>query len=638
MNRGKESLRIARSACESCGHLKPGNNCGKWSGHWTRPEIYSRPNIFDAESSCPIGKWGPEKTEPEPPTPLVRRVPEKKSDEPFVWATGITTSYREKATLSRSLKSIERAGWSDVHVFADGECRVPYRCPITRRVPNVGAFSNWWLSLQELVHRRPEATHYALFQDDVILCRGARERVETLNADGVLSLYQSSHHASEYCQEFAGGAKFVGALALVIPREVAYRMVVSDLGLTHRLRKQRSNDYIDGGIGHWCRENKVPLTIHGPSLAQHIGETSTLGHREEPSSTFVGEHFDASKMPILKPDKRIGLVGFNTAQGLGYVNRDIAKFLGLRRWIVTAHSRFPMLDLPDGVDCRICPWKADDDDIRSWLHGLDVVVFVEVVQDNLPRIAQEMGIKTACIPMVEWLPTENQWTKHIDLWLAATLHSYNQLLAVGVKGEVAYCPWPIDVEAFDFRQRTRCERYVFAHGNGGPRDRKGGKIVAEAARLAPDVPLIVYSQVQDGLTSSLTEDVHWPKTVDFRGAVPSPADLYRDGDVFVLPSRWEGLGLQLFECQAAGMPLITTDAPPMNEANPWRRLPSTPNRVRLSHDYPSHDVSPEDLVRIMRENLGADIADASQSSREWVEERRDWRTNAEKIRGIILGD
>ncbi len=37
-------------------------------------------------------------------------------------------------------------------------------------------------------------------------------------------------------------------------------------------------------------------------------------------------------------------------------------------------------------------------------------------------------------------------------------------------------------------------------------------------------------------------------------------------DVCLAPSRWEGLGLPLYEAIAFGMPAITNDAPPMNEA------------------------------------------------------------------------
>ena len=159
--------------------------------------------------------------------------------------------------------------------------------------------------------------------------------------------------------------------------------------------------------------------------------------------------------------------------------------------------------------------------------------------------------------------------------------------------------------------------------------------MAEAARLVPEIPLIVYSQVQCGITSGLNVDVDWPETVDFRGAVDSPSALYNDGDVFILPSRWEGLGLQLFECQAAGMPLITTDGPPMNEANPWKRLPCVPSRVRLAYDYVSFDVSPRDVAHVMQKTIGADISLASTDARDWVTRHRDWHTQATSILDAI---
>src|SRR5439155_10284245 len=36
-------------------------------------------------------------------------------------------------------------------------------------------------------------------------------------------------------------------------------------------------------------------------------------------------------------------------------------------------------------------------------------------------------------------------------------------------------------------------------------------------------------------------------------------------DAFLAPSRWEGLGLHLYEAAAFGVPVITNDNPPMNE-------------------------------------------------------------------------
>jgi 1,2-diacylglycerol 3-alpha-glucosyltransferase len=41
--------------------------------------------------------------------------------------------------------------------------------------------------------------------------------------------------------------------------------------------------------------------------------------------------------------------------------------------------------------------------------------------------------------------------------------------------------------------------------------------------------------------------------------------LFATADVCVAPSRWEGLGLHLYEAMALGLPVITNDNPPMNE-------------------------------------------------------------------------
>ncbi len=41
--------------------------------------------------------------------------------------------------------------------------------------------------------------------------------------------------------------------------------------------------------------------------------------------------------------------------------------------------------------------------------------------------------------------------------------------------------------------------------------------------------------------------------------------LFAASEICVAPSRWEGLGLHLYEAMALGLPVITNDAPPMNE-------------------------------------------------------------------------
>jgi 1,2-diacylglycerol 3-alpha-glucosyltransferase len=51
------------------------------------------------------------------------------------------------------------------------------------------------------------------------------------------------------------------------------------------------------------------------------------------------------------------------------------------------------------------------------------------------------------------------------------------------------------------------------------------------------------------------------------GDLPTPEylRLFASADAIVAPSRWEGLGLHLFEATALGIPIVTNDNPPMNE-------------------------------------------------------------------------
>ena len=83
----------------------------------------------------------------------------------------------------------------------------------------------------------------------------------------------------------------------------------------------------------------------------------------------------------------------------------------------------------------------------------------------------------------------------------------------------------------------------------------------------PDARLIVKGQVErelDTLERGAKRDGRVEVILD-----DLPADehlrLFAAADVCVAPSRWEGLGLHLYESMGLGLPVVTNDAPPMNE-------------------------------------------------------------------------
>ncbi len=155
-------------------------------------------------------------------------------------------------------------------------------------------------------------------------------------------------------------------------------------------------------------------------------------------------------------------------------------------------------------------------------------------------------------------------------------------------------------------------------------------MIAEAARLAPDVPILVRSQ-----TDQLPP---LPPNVEVViGDMLDPANLYDEGDVCLQPSRWEGLGLSLLECQARGLPLVTADASPMNEHRPFRVARSYVTEARLygRRGVPSHEVDPVDLARIMCELHGSDISKASLEARRYVESCHSWPSARTQLLQIL---
>lgn len=76
----------------------------------------------------------------------------------------------------------------------------------------------------------------------------------------------------------------------------AERMIETTL-----LRDYARQSAVDGIIGKWARRQGVDVFFCYPSLADHIGDTSTI-HPKAPnagtrrSSTFVGEKYDATDL------------------------------------------------------------------------------------------------------------------------------------------------------------------------------------------------------------------------------------------------------------------------------------------------------------------------------------------------------
>jgi glycosyltransferase involved in cell wall biosynthesis len=343
----------------------------------------------------------------------------------------------------------------------------------------------------------------------------------------------------------------------------------------------------------------------------------------------------------------IGLVGCGSASGLGYLDWDLAQQGLIDTWLLVEDPRRPPVEMT-AVHERIVRVRADPDErvVRRWLRDLDWVAWGESSRLRcLPRLARAMGIRVACIPMWEWTSPIDEQLRDVDLLICPTLHAFRVFTdwkkRFGFRWQIAHFPWPVSADRFQFRLRQRCQRFVFVNGHGGVWasdienhrrlcPRKGLDIVLGAAALAPEIPWTVYTQDDLGATP--------PPNVEVRMDIADHAELYREGDVCVQPSRWEGIGLPLLECQMAGMPLITVDAPPMNEYHALHCLSPAPwtwGYLTAGQPMRIPIMSSEALADIVRKLYGCDLRAASAAAHKWVRDERSWDQAAPRWREIF---
>jgi hypothetical protein len=188
-----------------------------------------------------------------------------------------------------------RSGWDRLHLFVDGDMPIPTefdRFCAVRRIPQVGAWQNYVLSLRQLLILEPDADTLMMVQDDVLFpgVPAIRGYVETMpwpsQAPALVSLYCSAHYTAVEPGWCAWTSIWeYGALAFVFPRELA-EAFLSDQGV--RGYGARPTAWGTGGIdtiiGQWAGRSGVTIYRPTPSLVQHIGDVSALW----PTSRAVG--------------------------------------------------------------------------------------------------------------------------------------------------------------------------------------------------------------------------------------------------------------------------------------------------------------------------------------------------------------
>lgn len=571
-------------------------------------------------------------------------------------ASAILTAPRKNSTLKASLHSLAAAGFRCI-IRAEPNSDIPdeYQKYVVFNRVKLGVLRNMYETLEFLVQSYSKATVLAIFQDDIQISAGVAKWLEgELWPDWcpVASLYTPNCYAdkkSGWRILKLGFYRTFGALGLLWRRDAAIDFLRNEQVKSHV--RQHPNRNADATVGYWALQRGHGIAYHTPSLVRHTGDTSTLrdwNFGPQVSVEIPEQVEDIPRITIKQSTPEICLIGWNTAQGLGYMNRDIAKHLNIKTWIIPKHPRF--VELPDTGqgDVEIVHTTQDPpvEAMREWLVRHDWILFCEYpFIKNLPGLAREAGVPVACIPMLEWMNPRYEWAKFVDLFIAPNkqceriLKTWRRIY--GFTWRIEQVDWPIEIEKFPYRQREKCESFLFNNGTGGSKGksrqgymlppRKGLDVVVKAASLVRDIPVFIRSQVSN--VPELTENVK------LLGPSADNSQLYDLGDMSIQPSRFEGLGLQAIESQAAGIPVITTDAPPMNEHNPASVIPASPMEFSLSGEWlEGYEPDAVKLAEIMKSYYGKDISELSRASRDWVVRTHSWEAAGPKIMNFFIGE
>lgn len=275
--------------------------------------------------------------------------------------------------------------------------------------------------------------------------------------------------------------------------------------------------------------------------------------------------------------KRIGFVSYwGWSRGQAYVTLGYAKTLK-DKYDVYILKQFanPITDEFKVVDVNITEYPKYDIDpevFKKWVteNKLSAVVFNEYKQwsedgiNDLEPICHELGIKV--YSYLVWEKFKNAETyQGFDRILTPTL-SFGRLLRTNKFRKFTYVPYSIDLDVFPKKERKMNEVFTFFHpgGFGGVHNRKNTQLVIDAFMKLdnPKTKLIITSLVALEHVEDLPDNI---EIISKNLSRQEMIDMYYKADAVLLPSKWETVGLPFLESLAAGTPVVTVNAPPMNE-------------------------------------------------------------------------
>lgn len=218
---------------------------------------------------------------------------------------------------------------------------------------------------------------------------------------------------------------------------------------------------------------------------------------------------------------------------------------------------------------------TDSGELLKWAkdNNIDTVIFNE--QYWLPNVLMLKGHGIKVGAYIDYYTQDMLPTFLIyDFLLCNTEKHY--IAFKDIHPRALYLPWGTDTALYNTSHlRKASDKVRFFHSAGMSAYRKGTDLAVRAfLKLSPyeleKAVLIIHAQrdpfsLLTGEEKALVEKFIEQGCIQvIEGTISAPG-LYHYGDVYVYPSRLDGIGLTIAEAIASGMPVIVPDDKPMNE-------------------------------------------------------------------------
>lgn len=296
----------------------------------------------------------------------------------------------------------------------------------------------------------------------------------------------------------------------------------------------------------------------------------------------------------------------------------------------------PLETFPTYID-----WGEFQDWVKS--YDLDIVIFNEQKSWDVLLRSNTLGVLVGAY--VDYYTA--QTVPFFDLYDFLLCNTKRHYSVFAHHPQAIYLPWGTDCSIFrpnkQIAPRNGAVTFFHSAGMGGIELRKGTDLVVRAFQhVRGNANLIIHSQVELANYSSVADLIQYDARIKLICETVGAPGLYHLGDVYVYPSRLEGIGLTIAEALASGLPVITTDCPPMNEfvLNDVNGKLVPVNNYRARSDqyfWPESICSESALADAMQAYVDKpDIVELhKRNARSWAVEHLDWSKNSAGLAGRL---